>query len=372
MPDISIIKLKIRRGTDAQRANVVLEQGELGYTTDTRRVFVGDGITQGGIPVSNIFHAPIDYPANLVNERSAVVNDIVYAGSSIYQLVADKYDTIDNWKKIGGNVYTDESTIEYYNSPQGENTLRIKDGGIGPTKFASNAAYNQGGIVASPSNGLLINVDNETINITNTNQLSVNKINEKHISSLSFERGIVGGDGNKISLSVEEDYFGFNSNQLTLTSIPTGVVSFDSIIPGVFGDGIYADGGKYSANVVNSDNDTIINNAGVLSLNQTTSPGDNWFKTVRYNSTGQITESYYAISNTLSGDDSGTNLFNGAPDQISTSTNRTTQTLIKTISSDGVTSVTVTLTSAGFIAFESTASRDGTNVDRFAIPIFTY
>ena len=48
MPDIEIVKLKLRRGTDSQRENVVLEQGELGYTTDSKRVFVGDGFLSGG------------------------------------------------------------------------------------------------------------------------------------------------------------------------------------------------------------------------------------------------------------------------------------------------------------------------------------
>ena len=38
MPDIEIVKLKLRRGTDAQRQTVKLEQGELGYTTDAKRV----------------------------------------------------------------------------------------------------------------------------------------------------------------------------------------------------------------------------------------------------------------------------------------------------------------------------------------------
>ena len=54
MPDIEIVKLKLRRGTDAQRQAVTLEQGELGYTTDAKRVWVGDGFTVGGNNISNI------------------------------------------------------------------------------------------------------------------------------------------------------------------------------------------------------------------------------------------------------------------------------------------------------------------------------
>ncbi len=53
MANISIVKLKVRRGSDAQRETIVLDQGEIGYTLDTRRLFVGDGSTFGGQSVSN-------------------------------------------------------------------------------------------------------------------------------------------------------------------------------------------------------------------------------------------------------------------------------------------------------------------------------
>jgi hypothetical protein len=45
--------LRIRRGTDAERQEVIFAEGELIYTTDTRLLYVGDGTTIGGIPVSN-------------------------------------------------------------------------------------------------------------------------------------------------------------------------------------------------------------------------------------------------------------------------------------------------------------------------------
>ena len=50
MANVSVVKLKVRRGTDTQRKLVVLDVGELGYTTDSKRIFVGDGSTSGGTP----------------------------------------------------------------------------------------------------------------------------------------------------------------------------------------------------------------------------------------------------------------------------------------------------------------------------------
>jgi hypothetical protein len=42
------MSLRIRRGTDAQRQTITLDQGEIAFTTDTKKIYVGDGVTLGG------------------------------------------------------------------------------------------------------------------------------------------------------------------------------------------------------------------------------------------------------------------------------------------------------------------------------------
>jgi len=44
---------KIRRGTDAERLTITPAEGELIYTTDTKKIYVGDGTTVGGKPVDS-------------------------------------------------------------------------------------------------------------------------------------------------------------------------------------------------------------------------------------------------------------------------------------------------------------------------------
>lgn len=44
--------LRLRRGTDAQRLLIVPAEGELIYTTDTKRLYIGDGSTAGGVLVN--------------------------------------------------------------------------------------------------------------------------------------------------------------------------------------------------------------------------------------------------------------------------------------------------------------------------------
>jgi len=43
------MSLRIRRGTDAQRTSITFDLGELVWTTDSQKLYVGDGITAGGI-----------------------------------------------------------------------------------------------------------------------------------------------------------------------------------------------------------------------------------------------------------------------------------------------------------------------------------
>ena len=44
--------IKIRRGVEANRASITPAAGEMIFTTDNKQVFIGDGSTAGGVPVS--------------------------------------------------------------------------------------------------------------------------------------------------------------------------------------------------------------------------------------------------------------------------------------------------------------------------------
>ena len=47
------MSLRLRRGTDTERQAVTFLEGELVYTTDTKKVFVGDGSTLGGVAIDS-------------------------------------------------------------------------------------------------------------------------------------------------------------------------------------------------------------------------------------------------------------------------------------------------------------------------------
>ena len=54
----NIVKFLIRRGSNSDRKQVILAQGELGVTIDgqSKRVFVGDGVSYGGVPAASKFY----------------------------------------------------------------------------------------------------------------------------------------------------------------------------------------------------------------------------------------------------------------------------------------------------------------------------
>ena len=80
--------LRLRRGTDAQRLLITPLEGELIYTTDTNEIYVGDGVTAGGVRVTG------NVPENLqdLNNVSTAIpgeNDVL-----IWDAIAQQWGPI--------------------------------------------------------------------------------------------------------------------------------------------------------------------------------------------------------------------------------------------------------------------------------------
>lgn len=70
--------LRIRRGTEAQRAGVTFDLGELAWTTDTKKLYVGDAFTAGGVNIAyNIAGTGLTYDSQTQKIKlSAGINDL--------------------------------------------------------------------------------------------------------------------------------------------------------------------------------------------------------------------------------------------------------------------------------------------------------
>lgn len=91
MAEVKKARIFLRRGTDADRLQTDLCEGELGYSTDGKRVFVGDGSTNGGksLGSSMIFKAEGFDTTTLTAVSSngrAEVGDFVFTHAADYNV----------------------------------------------------------------------------------------------------------------------------------------------------------------------------------------------------------------------------------------------------------------------------------------------
>jgi len=352
MADISIIKLKVRRGTDSQRQRIILDQGELGFTTDTQRLFIGNGILSGGVVAGNITHPFLETSGSRINLSNAVRGDIVNENGFLYQLSGANYNQLSAWGFIGSKP--DNSSIEY----NGNRELQIKNNGIGAAKFAANAAYNMGGLVATPTNGLSANVDGITLTVTSTNQLSVFRITQDQIQSSSLGDGLTGGSGSPLKLNIGTG-LGFSSGVLTLTGASTNSVGASAISQDAIGSGLSLSAGKLIADIRTVNISAFSLNSGQLNL-LARSSGTAKFSNITYNDNGIVTGKTSTITQTFTGAESTSSplsVFNGHISQ----TVYTNQSIFNVLSGTS----TILLSSAGFAVIN-------TELGEFAIPMFKF
>ena len=207
MPDIEIVKFKARRGTDNQRLNVVLDEGEIGYTTDGKRLFVGDGATTGGISQTTKIHPPYTPFEN----TNGFVGDVVYRSNLLWQLTGSNASLSASWAYIGPQV---DNTSVQFNSA---GALSVNSSGI-----PLNA---NGGIISS--GGLAINVDNDTVEIdSNILQVKTGGITTSQLADSIFAVPgtnntpiVKSDDGNTITLKYNTSNFQVVNNILSLLSV---------------------------------------------------------------------------------------------------------------------------------------------------------
>ena len=155
MIDRRIVGYLARRGTNVERSQVLFETGELVYTTDTKRIYIGDGVTVGGIPISNTNSVLTAFPT------TSAIGDFVYRSDLLRTYVATASGVI----YIG--PYPDERSINFL-----DNKLQVASAGITYNKLNPNVAAPNGGIIVSPA-GLSINYEPSTLGISIQNQLYV-------------------------------------------------------------------------------------------------------------------------------------------------------------------------------------------------------
>jgi len=115
MPTVDAAKIKIRRGRNVDRKKIILDEGELGYTIDTKRLYVGDGQTTGGnsATVKNFL---VGNRTSTTIASNAEIGDIVFDNNIVYSLSGSDPFNTSNWLNLGPRV--DNTTISYNSNNQ--------------------------------------------------------------------------------------------------------------------------------------------------------------------------------------------------------------------------------------------------------------
>lgn len=150
MPTVDVAKIKLRRGANTDRKLVILDNGELGYTTDTTRVYVGNGSLKGGNPVG-VFNFNDEARTNISVINKAEVGDLIYDTNLLYALSGNDPASLDNWYQISPRV--DGTTIQYNASNQlavltsgivtGGNSINVDGTGVVSVDYDTDANTDQ-------------------------------------------------------------------------------------------------------------------------------------------------------------------------------------------------------------------------------------
>lgn len=335
MPDIEIVKLKLRRGTDLQRQSVTLEQGEMGYTTDRKRVWVGDGFTPGGHVAGNLVYAPLT-SSTKTSLAQAVQNDLVYENNLLYQLSGTDSSLLSSWAFIGSQ--TDTASISY----DVNNKLHVVTGAISATSLNSDVVATNGGIVLNPVQGLSAAVDGTSIRVNSTTgQLSVLGA---PVPTSCIGNGLSGGGADPIGIFTCPS-FGLPGGKLELCNAPSCTVCACALNPTTVGNGL-----QMTSNCL-----------GMVSIGAGTA---NPLNTTQYDQYGRISASTTSIQQNFSGVE--TSSCGGMYFGSLLSKTSANQTVICAMSGNNTTATAVVLSSAGFIDISS-----GT-CGNLVIPVFKY
>ena len=139
------MSLRIRRGLNSERTTKVLDTGEIAWTTDTKKLYVGDGSTTGGV---NILANSVDSTSGLAWDNTT--QKIKYTGalgSAISNVVEDTSP------ELGGDLNLNNKTIN----------------GTGTINFTGNITAS----ALSLTTGLGANLPLNSRNITGTGNIDI-------------------------------------------------------------------------------------------------------------------------------------------------------------------------------------------------------
>jgi hypothetical protein len=229
--------LRLRRGTDAERQIITPLQGELIYATDTKKLYIGDGSTAGGVLVGP---TEADQFTELVGDTSPQLGgDLDLNGNSI---TGTGNINIDGTITATGNIGLGDDVSDVINVG-GVINSSLKpaiDGGydLGSDIRRWNTLHAEGAEITGQLSAdsiavtTIIGADSSVLYDNNTDTLTVSTLDANTVNAnlVGNVTGNVSGDVNSVGTST------FNNAEIDNATITSGqmdgvVIGGDNLIP---------------------------------------------------------------------------------------------------------------------------------------------
>lgn len=157
------MSLRIRRGTDTQRSGVRFDMGEIVWTTDLHQLWVGDGVTTGGVNITKKIASDIAGTGLTYNTQTGRIDfggatyttDVIAEGTS----PSRQYFTVERAQDAAAAIFTTgvHSHISFV-----YNTIQDEAGRIDATVSLGLNDLSNVNIVGTPSQGQVLKYDTVT------------------------------------------------------------------------------------------------------------------------------------------------------------------------------------------------------------------
>jgi len=207
----TLLKLLVRRGTNEDRKNITLDEGELGYASDTTRLFIGDGTTAGGILIGNKFLG--SRPD--VTIETGEINDLAFDSdnNTLLRIKQNNGSDIADWETVSNLLSTSNGSIVI------DAAQRVTVGTLSAGNFSADALGNS--IELDTSNRIAL-----------SSSISIDEIKQRTIDATSYltlpsklKISSINYDFPSIAPSTNDSFLISDTNNKLSWSLPTVITS---------------------------------------------------------------------------------------------------------------------------------------------------
>ena len=207
--------IKVRRGPESDREQTIFEDGELSYSTDKKRMFIGDNLTNGGILVGN----KVWYVDSFDKVPYIEGNDIVYRTdlNAFYLFYGNNPLLSSSYVLVGGKkLINDNVDLTVYTLPNATKTIKggvIIGNGLSANNGILTIDYDPNVFVLDSANKLTLkNATALTLNDATYISKGIVQIND----GTSNSRGGLSVDNGVLSVKIDDNTLKLNTTNNTL------------------------------------------------------------------------------------------------------------------------------------------------------------